>query len=153
MKEFSALMPAADDRTFEVGKEVFTWVTPYWEDLAALYDEDVALTQAALASLTDDTEGTKQNGAEAPTTKDNVLRAQTRIKLFLGPDEHKRWDALCKRKEDPVGLHLYGEVFQWLMEVATGRPTRPPSDSEPGGGSDEASSQAGSRSRAAGRRR
>jgi hypothetical protein len=151
VKEFSALLPEKEDRKFELGSEVFEWVTPYWEDLAALYDEDVAMTQAALAEALSDDAAKKTNGSP-PTTKDNVLRTQTRIKLFLPVEEHARFDKLAKRKEDPVGLHLWGEVFQWLMEVATGRPTQPPSASEPGGGSDEASSQGGSRSRA-GRRK
>jgi hypothetical protein len=151
VKEFSALLPAKEDRKFELGSEVFEWVTPYWEDLAALYDEDVAATQAALADALSDEAAEKTNGS-APTTRDNVKQTQARIKLFLPVEDRARFDKLTMRKEDPVGLHLWGEVFKWLLEVATGRPTQPPSASEPGGGNEEASSQGGSRSRA-GRRK
>ena len=150
MKAFSDLVPTGEDRKFEVGGEVYEWVTPYWEDLAALYDEDVELTQRALRAAISESEEEQERG---PTTKENIERTQQRIKLFLAKDDHARWDKLCKRKDDPVPLHMWGQVFSWLMETATGRPTEPPSDSASGGGNGAQSSQAESRSRAAGRRR
>ena len=154
MKEFSALVPQGDDRKFELGGEVYEWVVPFWEDLAKLYDEDVAITEKALASLSAGEEGKDDAEKEKPpTTVDNVKRTQERIKLFLKAEDHKRFDALCKRKENPVPLHLWNQVWSWLLETATGRPTQQPSASEPGAGSDEQSSPAASRSRAGARRR
>lgn len=139
-----------DDRQFEVGGEIYEWVTPYWEDLAAIYDEDV---QRAITALKEPDEGNEPDEAAETGTHDNIERTQQRIKLFLEEKDHKRWDALCARRDNPVPMHLYGEIFKWLLEVATGRPTQQPSDSEPGAGNGGQSSQAGSRSRAAGRRR
>lgn len=155
MKEFSALIP--EDRKFEVGGEVFEWVTPYWEVLARIFDEDLGEAMQALAEevAPDGEKATEASGANGQVTdsRDNVLKTQQRIAVFIAEKDQARWWALCERKEDPVPMFIYPEVFRWLMEVATGRPTQPPSDSEPGGGNGEASSPAASRSRAGSRRR
>lgn len=143
MEEFSKLMPPADDRSFEIGGEVFHWVTPYWEDLAVIYDEDTVATQKALERLEAEAEGVT-NGDPGPTMRENIERTQARIALFLPAEDKAKWKKLCSRKTDPVPLFIYGRLYTWLMEVATGRPTSPPSLSAGGGGNGEASLQAAS---------
>jgi len=122
----------AEDREFEIGGEMFRWRYPHWEETAAIYDEDLELLK--------DIE--KQTNGDGPTTKEAVALTQKRIKIFIDPgnDAYKRFDALMKRKADPVPLFQYGELYRWLLEVTSGRPTNQPSDSEPGAGTTEASS-------------
>jgi hypothetical protein len=153
VKEFSALIP--EDRKFEVGGEVYEWVTPFWKDLALIFDEDVMLiAQAAIdAAKAEDEQDDAPKEGDDTQTRDNIERVQTRIMLFLAPADHPRWKKLCGRKEDPVPMFLFNEVYRWLLEVATGRPTLPPSDSAPGVGNGGPSSQVASPSRAARRRR
>lgn len=149
MKEFSQLIP--EDRKFELGGEVWEWETPHWEALAAIFDEDV---QILTANLEEDEEQQKDETPKDETpTKDSIARVQDRIALFLPAADRPRWKKLCQRKENPVPMFLFSEVYRWLLEVATGRPTQPPSDSESGGGNGEVSSPAGSRSRAGSRKR
>lgn len=151
MEEFSRLMPATEDRTFEIGGEVFHWVTPYWEDLATIFDEDTATTQRMLERLEDDAAG-NANGDTGPTMKENIVKTQERIALFLPAEDKAKWKKLCSRKTDPIPMFMFGRVYTYLMEVATGRPTSPPSPSVAGGGNGEASSQAASPSRAGSRK-
>ena len=155
MKRFTEMIP--DDREFELGDELWTWETPYWEDLAAIFDEDVHLIQQAAIAAAKEAEaeakGEAGETAADAQTRDNISRVQTRIMLFLPKEDHARWRKLCARRTKPVPMFLFNEVYRWLLEVATGRPTTPPSDSEPGGGNGAVSSQAGSRSRGGGRRR
>lgn len=147
MEEFSKLMIPTDDRAFEIGGEVFHWVTPYWEDLAVIYDEDTVATQRALERLEAEAGG-NSNGDMGPSMRENIERTQQRIALFLPADEKAKWKKLCGRKTDPIPLFMFGRLYTYLMEVATGRPTSPPSLSAGGGGNGEASSQAASPSRA-----
>lgn len=147
MEQFSRLMPATEERTFEIGGEVFHWVTPYWEDLASIFDEDTAAVQRALERLESEADGAV-NGDTGPTMKENIVRTQERIALFLPSEDRTKWKKLCGRKTDPIPLFMFGRVYTYLMEVATGRPTSPPSLSAGGGGNGEASSQAASPSRA-----
>lgn len=149
IKTFS--MPT--DRKFEVGGEVYEWVTPYWEDLAAIFDEDVADTLRALADAEKDPAERLEDSEPAQQTRENIEKMQKRIMLFLDEKDHERFQALTRRKKDPVAMFMWQQVYTWLLEVATGRPTEQPSPSEAGAGNGAPSSQAGSRSRAAGRRR
>lgn len=154
MKEFSKMI--SEDRRFEIGGEVYEWIVPEWETFAAIFDEDSQLLAKAIAEAeAEAAEDAPAPDTEATPTKDGALRVQARIKLFLADEDHKRFDALCKRKkgENPVPIFLFTEVYRWLLEVASGRPTTPPSDSEPGGGNGAASSPAVSRSRGGSRRR
>jgi hypothetical protein len=130
VKSFS--QDLAEDREFEIGGEVFRWRYPHWEETAAIYDEDLELLK--------EIEG--QTNGDGPTTKQAVAMTQKRIQIFIDPaqDAIKRFQALTKRKTDPVPLFQYGELYRWLLEVTSGRPTNQPSDSEPGAGTTEASS-------------
>lgn len=150
MQEFSRLLP--EDREFEIGGEVYAWVTPYWEDLAKIFDEDQRQTEEMVAAAEAEERG-ERNGYRAPTMTDNLKRTQERIALFLPADQKTRWSKLCKRKTDPVPMFMFGRVYSYLLEVATGRPTSPPSPSAGGGGNEGASSPAASPSQAGERRR
>ena len=127
-REFSKEL--AEDRDFEIGKEVFTWRYPHWQEAASLFDEEVT---------------PESNGdAQAFSFKADTELAIKRIPMFLegGAATKKRWDALANRKEDPVPRHQIVQLYRWLIQVTSGLPTSPPSASEPGGG-DSASSSPG----------
>jgi hypothetical protein len=118
-----------EDREFEIGGEIFKWRYPYWEETAAIYDEDVATIGNG-------------NGEVDISTKQAMELTIKRMEMFLDPEGEsiKRWRALTKRKENPIPLHLYGDLYRWLLEVTSGRPTTALSTSEPGPGSTEVSS-------------
>ena len=132
MKEFSSEL--ASDRKFEVGGVVLEWRYPYWEELSELYDQgrqEVA------------------NGEpDGVSTKEALERAIERAGVFLTDDSREKWNQLVHDRDEPLPAFLIGEVFQWLVEVTSNRPTPPPSGSAPGGGNTEASSPGGSPSTA-----
>ena len=66
--------------------------------------------------------------------------------MFLDPENEaiKRWKALAKRKTDPVPHYMYRELYEWLLEVTSGRPTEQPSPSENGPGQTVSTSAEGS---------
>lgn len=126
-REFSKEL--ADDRDFEIGGELFRFRYPHWMETAELFDEEVKPDEAA------------QNG-------DFSFRADTevalkRIPIFLDPvnDSHKRFKTLTSRKTDPVPRHQFVQLYRWLLQVTSGLPTIPPSDSASGGGDSDTSSQ------------
>ena len=128
-REFSKEL--AEDRDFEIGKEVFTWRYPHWEEASELFDDEVA------------PEPEKENGKPpAFSFKADTELAIKRIPMFLegGAATKKRWDALTKRKEDPIPRHQIVQLYRWLIQVTSGLPTNPPSASEPGGGDSDTSS-------------
>lgn len=118
-----------EDRDFEIGGEMFQFRYPHWEDGAAIFDAD-----------------TSPNGDGSFSWKADTEMAIKQVPIFLDPtnDSHKRWTALMKRKTDPVPRQQIVELHQWLVRVTSGLPTNPPSDSEPGGGASDSSSQEGS---------
>ena len=128
-REFSKEL--AEDRDFEIGKEVFTWRYPHWSEAAKLFDEEV-------------TPQPEENG-KAPefSFQADTELAIKRIPMFLegGAPTKKRWEALVARKEDPVPRHQIVQLYRWLVQETSGLPTQPPSASEPGGGDSETSSQ------------
>ena len=69
-----------------------------------------------------------------------------RIPIFLDPvnDSHKRFKTLITRKTDPVPRHQIVQLYRWLLQVTSGLPTSPPSDSVSGGGDSAGSSEGGS---------
>lgn len=137
MKRFSDML--VDDREFEVGGEIFKWRYPFWEEMAAIFDEDVDL----LKNLDADS-------GQMPSTKESIERTIERSLVFIDPEDgaHERFRALAQRKDPPVPLFLFGEIYRWLLEVTSNRPSRQPSASEPGAGNSEASSAGRSRSQA-----
>lgn len=129
-REFSKEL--AEDRDFEIGREVFTWRYPHWQEAASLFDEEVT------------PEPEKENGKPPEFSfKADTELAIKRIPMFLegGAATKKRWDALANRKEDPVPRHQIVQLYRWLIQVTSGLPTNPPSASEPGGGDSDISSQ------------
>lgn len=123
-----------EDRRIKVGGEIFLYRVRHWSETADLLDgmEDMK---------------TEENG-------DFSWRADAEFAIanmpkYLDPvdDSHKRWKALCARKNDPVPRHLIVRAFIIARERSTGVPTQPPSAQPAGGGtadtssSDESSSQ------------
>jgi hypothetical protein len=130
MKQFSDALEK--ERQFEIGGELFKWRYPYWEEMSALFDEDSVLLEKL-----------KENGNEEfSTDKEAIELIIKRIELFLDPEEGSlaRWKKLAHRKSNPVPRFQFNELYRWLLEVTSGRPTEQPSDLEPGAGSTEASS-------------
>ena len=124
MKRFAVVQ----DREFEIAGEVFTWVYPYWEDIAKVFDEDTL-------------EG--PNG-EGPTVHDTIGDLIERIQLFIEPEQRDRWVALSKRRKQPVPHSQYAELYRWLLETTSNpTPTEPSSLSEDGQPKTEATSTAG----------
>lgn len=126
-REFSKEL--VEDRTFEIGGEVYTWRYPQWEETAALYDEDFAELQ--------DADG---NGTGEFTFREDTSKTIERIKIFLEPADRQRWDKAVKRKANPIPHHQIIDCYKWLVRVTSGRPTQQPSDSLPGAGETGASS-------------
>jgi hypothetical protein len=130
VKEFSKEL--VTDRKFEIGGVVLEWRYPYWEELALIFDEDMK---------------SFRNGGQEPgdvSTKDALEQTVDRVNLFLTEDSRDRWVEVAHRKDDPVPLFQISEVYRWLLEVSSGRPTQSPSDSDPGAGTNDQSSAEGS---------
>lgn len=127
IREFSKEL--AEDRDFEIGGEVFRWRYPHWTETAEIFDQEVTPEE--------------QNGDFS--FKADTELAIKRIPTFLDPmnDSAKRWKALVARKESPVPRHQIVQLYRWLLQVTSGLPTNPPSDSESGGGNSDTSSPAG----------
>lgn len=117
-----------EDRDFEIGGEVFAFRYPHWEEGAAIFDTDLT-----------------QNG-DGFSWKADTEAAIKQIPIFLDPanDSHKRFQALVKRKADPIPRQQIVELHQWLVRVTSGLPTEPPSALEAGGGTSDSSSPDGS---------
>lgn len=137
MRKFSDEL--VQDRDFEIGGEMFRWRYPYWEEFADQLDADIAATQAAVKAATTETNG------DDPV--DDTVRAGyetliERITMFIDPenDGPKRWKQLSKRKTNPVPHYMYRQLYEWLLEVSSGRPTEQPSPSESGPGSTDSTS-------------
>lgn len=131
-REFSKEL--AEDRQFEIGGELFEYRYPHWSETAELFDEEVK----------PETNG--GTSAEDFSFKADTELAIKRIPLFLESknDSHKRFKALVARKTDPVPRHQIVQLYRWLLQVTSGLPTTPPSDSDSGGGDSAESSGGGS---------
>jgi hypothetical protein len=133
-RQFSAELE--EDRTFEIGGEEFTFYYPHHSVVDRIYQEDLD----AIA----DPEG-NTNGSFS--FKADTEKAIEYTKLFLeDAEQKKRWEALVKRKTQPVPRFQIVQLYRWLVEVTSGRPTRQPSDSLPGAGETGSSSTDGSSS-------
>jgi len=110
LREFSKEL--VEDRQFEIGGELFEWRYPYWEDFADRRDQDAAVVQ-------------NPESTSELSFKDLYKDFIERIEPFLDPknDSIKRWKALAKRKVDPVPAYQYTELYMWLLEVTSARPT------------------------------
>ena len=129
-REFSKEL--AEDRQFEIGGELFEYRYPHWSEAAELFDEESAPVANG-------------DGGDFSFKADTEL-AIKRIPLFLEAknDSHKRFKALVARKTDPVPRHQIVQLYRWLVQVTSGLPTTPPSDSDSGGGDSAGSSGGGS---------
>lgn len=127
-REFSKEL--AEDRQFEIGGELFAFRYPHWQETADLFDEEVAPS-------------TNGGAPEEFSFKADTEIAIKRVPIFLDPvnDSHKRWKTLVGRKSDPVPRHQIVQLYRWLLQVTSGLPTSPPSESESGGGDSVSSSQ------------
>lgn len=135
MREFSKEL--VEDRQFEIGGELFEWRYPYWEDFADRRDQDAAIVADP------DSQGDV-------TFKDLYKDFIDRCEPFIDPknDSIARWRRLAKRKTDPVPAYQFSELYMWLLEVTSARPTETPLSSSNGQGRTEDSSTAGSSSEA-----
>lgn len=106
MKRFAVVQ----DREFEIAGEVFTWVYPYWEDIADVFDKDTRSDEDAEANIED------------ITVRDTITDFIDRIQLFIEPSDRERWLALTKRKKNPIPHSQYAELYRWLLET-TSMPT------------------------------
>jgi hypothetical protein len=110
--------PVADDREFEIAGEVFKWVYPYWEDIAAVFDRDV---------------GSENGEDEDQTVHQTIEDFIERVQLFIDPEQRDRWVELTKRKKNPIPHSQYSELYRWLLETtSTPTPTEQPSPLEDG---------------------
>ena len=130
-----------EDRSFTFGGNVFKWRYPHWEVVADLFDKD-RLNGNAEAEAEDEGEGGGFN------MRADTEMAIERIPLYLDPegDSIKRFKTVINRKTDPVPRFQIVRLYLWLLQVTSGVPTQPPSDSEPGGGNSDTSSEAESSS-------
>lgn len=126
-RQFSKELP--EDRQFEIGGELFSFRYPHWTETAELFDEELTPESAS------------QNGDFS--FKIDTELAIKRIPIFLDTanDSHKRFRSLVARKTDPVPRHQIVQLYRWLLQVTSGLPTSPPSESESGGGDSDTSSQ------------
>lgn len=126
-REFSKEL--AEDRQFEIGGELFEFRYPHWSETAELFDEEVAPL-------------TNGKPEEEFSFKTDTEVAIKRIPIFLDPakDSHKRFKTLVARKADPVPRHQIVQLYRWLLQVTSGLPTNPPSESDSGGGNSGTSS-------------
>ena len=127
MKEFSQEL--VTDRKFEIGGVVLEWRYPYFEEIGALVDQAQQETK---------------NGEGDIGTIGGLELTISRIGLFLTDDSAERWKDRVHQKEDPIPAFQIGGLWQWLIEVTSGRPTLPPLASPAGGGTTGASSPDGS---------
>lgn len=120
MKRFSETLP--DEREFEIAGEVFHWRYPYWEEITAIFDEDLIEEPA--------------DGEEVKdlTFHQNIEIFIRRIALFIADNDKERWQTLSYNKDNPIPYAQFSDLYRWLLEVASGRPTVPPSPSESGDG-------------------
>jgi hypothetical protein len=146
MRDFDAERPS--DLTFKIGGETFTMllvppeVLAEWEDARAA---ELADQRAKLAS-----------GEAIEDTPDAAARSiaitDQRIKSFLDPSDHARYDKVRAKAAGDPDVIPYGalvELKNWMVETQSARPTQTPSPSGGGRGRTGRSSRAASRSQAA----
>ena len=120
MKKFSDALE--QDREFEFGGELFKYRYVHWSILTEIVD------------------GSNSNGKE-PTATENVQEIVDSIPKFIEPDGDKRIHEMLSSKDKPVPIGQVNALYEWLLEVTSGRPTVPPSPSEVGRGKTAPSSK------------
>ena len=117
-----------EDREFELGGELFKFRYPHWEEGAALFDDELEPAE---------------NGNGEFSFKADTELAIKRTPMFIDPanDAHERYARLVERKIDPVPRFQIVQAYRRLVEVTSGLPTSPPSESASGGGSSDTPSE------------
>ena len=131
IKRFSS----EQSREFEVAGQIFKWRTPYWEEIANVFDEATAAVAA--------TNGAGDDARPAYTSTADLIK---RIEVFIDPADEgvKRWREAAKSKTSPIPYAVFGELYSSLLVVGSGRtPTGTPSPSSPGPQRTAATSKAG----------
>jgi hypothetical protein len=120
VKKFSEAL--VEDREFEFSGELFKYRYVHWSVLTAIVD------------------GGSGNGKE-PTATENVQEIVDSIPKFIEPDGDERIHKLLTDTDKPVPIGQVNALYEWLLEVTSGRPTVAPSPSEPGPGTTARSSK------------
>ena len=118
-----------EDREFEIGGELFEFCYPNWEVGAWLFDDQLEPAE---------------NGNGEFSFKADTELAIERIPIFLDPknESHERFTRLVERKPpNAVPRHQLVQCYRWLVEVTSGLPTTPPSESDSLGGSSDTPSE------------
>lgn len=121
MKKFSDAL--AEDRDFEFMGELFKWKYVHWSVLTGIVDS-----------------GTP-NGKKEPTATENVEEIIIAIPQFIDAenDGPSRMSKLLT--DGPVPIGQVNSLYEYLLEVTSGRPTEQPSPSQAGPGKTAASSR------------
>lgn len=113
MKKFSDTL--AQDRDFEFLGELFKYKLVHWTVITQIVD------------------GGRSNGKE-PTATEQVQELIEIIPEFIDDenDGPERMKALLSGEGKPVPIGQVNSLYEWLIEVTSGRPTEPPSPSTGG---------------------
>lgn len=122
MKKFSDAL--TQDREFEFCGELFKFQYVHWSVLTSIVDAG------------------NENGKE-PTATQNVQEIVDAIPNFIDPenDGDKKMLILLTSKDKPVPIGQVNALYEWLLEVTSGRPTEAPLPSATGPGKTAASSK------------
>ena len=71
----------------------------------------------------------KAGSDDADESADSVLEF---LRLAIAPADREKFEELTNSEETIVPLESLAEIMEWLVEQYSGRPTVPPSPSEPG---------------------
>jgi hypothetical protein len=80
----------------------------------------------------------------AADTKTTIEGFDNFIIGMIEPSEEKTWRKVRKDAKPPLNLDDVENIAFWLLGEAAGRPTKPPSPSQPGNGDRAAATSAGS---------
>jgi hypothetical protein len=125
-----------ESREFEVAGQIFKWRTPYWEEIADVFDQATQAVAQAQA----------ENGDDARPAHTSTKDLIKRIEIFIDPENDgiKRWRAAATSKTNPIPYAVFGDLYSWLLVVGSGRtPTDTPSPSSPGPQAAAATSRGG----------
>lgn len=120
MKKFSDTL--TQDRDFEFLGELFKYKLVHWSVITSIVDEG------------------GKNGKD-PTATEQVQELIDLIPAFVDEDNEgpARMKKLLEGKDKPVPIGQINALYEWLLEVTSGRPTEAPSSSAPGRGRTAAS--------------
>lgn len=141
MEDFDAAL--VEDRSFKIGGEVFKWRYPHPSETQPIFQKDLdSLFDAEAQNGSAETMELGGITIVRTNLKDDLEDTQKRIAIFIDREDGalERWNKLTKRRENPIPGFQYRDLYNWLIQVTSGRPTNQPLDSVPGAGRTEASS-------------